>query len=356
MNHRKKNKLLVVTIIYCLHNIYLLVFFRSGDKNIPPKEINKSTETEKTNMDINETVTVTEPESVKETVTILAVIDIFLLVVATFLNFLAMMLQISTLKRRNLSSQSVLLIHLNGVAFTNIFVNGWAVAIHGFKSKFGLGKERAFVVIYTTAHMAYILNLIFLTLDRLLYVLLKLNYKKYIKTYVLILSVSLIWILSIAFGFFLKYGKYDRAKFFEYSHHVYNGFTTAFAAVAYIIIIAEVLISSKVSGASSNDSLKRIRKFLLPFLIVMTFFLFTYLPGIITAHINLGDRQKILIVGLIGVNILNIISDPLIYIFLQPKIKRQFNKYMNKYLHCWKKTNVIRKDATTISNPGIEMN
>lgn len=292
---------------------------------------------------------------INQTVIILAGIDIFLLVMATFLNFLAMMLQISTLNRRKLSNQSILLIHLNGVAFTNIFVNGWAVAIHGFKSRFGIA-DRVFVVVYTTAHISYILNLIFLTLDRLLYVLLKLSYKKYMKTYLLVTSISLIWILSISFGLFLKYGKYNRATFFKYSHHVYNGFTTTFAAVAYMIIIAQVLISSKISGASWENNRKKIRKFLLPFLIVMSFFLFTYLPGIITAHINLGDRQKILIVGLIGVNILNIISDPLCYIFLQPKIIRQLKKYINKYLHCWKKTNVIHKDATTISNPGFEMN
>ena len=78
--------------------------------------------------------------------------------------------------------------------------------------------------------------------------------------------------------------------------------------------------------------MKQIRKFLLPFLIVMTFFLFTYLPGILTAHLDVGDHKKVLIVGLIGVNIMNIISDPLCYIFLQPKIKRQIKKYIKKTL------------------------
>ena len=292
---------------------------------------------------------------VEDTVFILGGVTIFLLVLATFFNFLAMMLQISTLKRRNLSNQSVLLIHLNGVAFTNIFVNAWAVAIYGFKSVFGI-KQRIFVVVYTTAHIAYIMNLFFLTLDRLLYVLLKLSYKKYMKSYLLIISVFMIWIVSIAYGFFLKYGTYNRKHFSTYAHHVYNGFTTAFAAVAYIIIIAKVLVSSKIAGASSESKVKgrkQIRKFLLPFLIVMTFFLFTYLPGIITAHTDLGDQQGILIIGLIGVNILNIISDPLLYIFLQPKIKRQSRKYVVKYLCHHTKSNA--EESRTVTITGIEM-
>ena len=126
------------------------------------------------------TVTATELKTqemhVNTKVTILAGVDIFLLVLAAFLNVIAALLQASTLKRHKLSNQSVLLIHLNGVAFINIIVNVWAVGIHGFGSTVGL-SNRVFLVVYLTAHIAYCANLIFLTLDRLLYVLLKLKYR-----------------------------------------------------------------------------------------------------------------------------------------------------------------------------------
>uniref|UniRef100_A0A7M5V0G4 Uncharacterized protein n=1 Tax=Clytia hemisphaerica TaxID=252671 RepID=A0A7M5V0G4_9CNID len=87
-------------------------------------------------------------------ISIVAVLDIALMVIAMLLNLLAMVLQISTLKMKILSNQSILLIHLNLVSFFNIATNAWSVAIFGYDVGFSLD----FLVTYQAAYVAYYLT------------------------------------------------------------------------------------------------------------------------------------------------------------------------------------------------------
>ena len=54
-----------------------------------------------------------------------------------------------------------------------------------------------------------------------------------------------------------------------------------------------------------------------------TFFLFNIVPAIITSTTKF-DRADLIL--LIGINVLNYVSDPVIYIFIQPSIYKHFIK------------------------------
>jgi len=287
-------------------------------------------------------------------------VDFVLLVFAMLFHSIAAILQLTTMKsKRKNTNQSLLLIHLSFVSFFCIATNVWAVFIQGY----GMRGGRDFVVTYYVAYLAYVANLIFLTLDRLLFVLLNLKYTKYVNKYVVGIVICVMWMVSIVYALVLKYAKFDRATYFTYSHHVYNGFTTAFAVAAYLTIFVKVFLSARVSSSSSiqqQKSKKILKKFLLPFAIVMTFFLFNYLPGILTAHVTFKEegRTKLFVIGLIGVNILNLVSDPLFYVFLQPKIKRKLRMYVAKLLGTTTTMIVSSSKSSRVAsttNAGFEM-
>ena len=87
--------------------------------------------------------------------------------------------------------------------------------------------------------------------------------------------------------------------------------------------------SSKITNKSKKAN---IRKYVVPFLIVGTFFLFNIVPAIITSTTKF-DRADLIL--LIGINVLNYVSDPVIYIFIQPSIYKHFIKTSKRvYYKC----------------------
>ena len=279
---------------------------------------------------INGTTSITYPDWSKE-ISIVSGIDYLLIAIATLCHMIGILVQLLTFKFKKLPNQNILLIHLSIVSLFALGTN--TAAVYYKASKVFFPKD--FVTVFYIAYMAYILNLIILTLDRLSFVMLNIRYTRLVQPAIIIGAIVFLWTSSISYGLVLRFAKFNRNQYFKYAHHGFNGFTCVFAATCYIIIIFKVMVSSRGLRKSQRaPSLKMLKKFLVPFTLVFTFFLFQYLPSILTAHVAFEEKEKyrVFVIGLIGVNILNAISDPLCYIFLQPKIKKKINHlYIKKF-------------------------
>ena len=151
----------------------------------------------------------------------------------------------------------------------------------------------------------------------------------------LISALAILWVLAILYGIMMKYAKFiNHGGYRKYASFVYNGIVVLVTLLIYVIIICKVnlLFDMNSSKITSKSKKTNIRKYLVPFLIVGTFFLFNIVPAIITSTIKF-DRADLIL--LIGINVLNYVSDPVIYIFIQPSIYKHFIKTSKRvYFKC----------------------
>ena len=255
-------------------------------------------------------------------------IDFLIIALALFFHLLGILLILTNKRKRNgivrheLSNQHLLLLHLSIVSIIGVFIN--AVAIYNQAHR--IRYPNYFIIIYYVAYIAYILNLVYLSFDRVVLVLLPLKYKKPGYKFVLMGALIMLWVLAILYGIMMKYAKFiNHGGYRKYASFVYNGLVVLITLLIYVIIICKVNLLSNVqsSNTTKNCNKRNIRKYIVPFLIVGTFFLFNIVPAIITATTKF-DRADLIL--LIGVNVLNYVSDPVIYIFIQPSIYNHFTK------------------------------
>lgn len=241
-------------------------------------------------------------------------------------------------KSREISNQSILLIHLSMTSFPSIILNAIAIYHKAHRMYFPEG----FIVCYNISHMAYILSLIYLAFDRLLFVLLTLKYRIYIVRLVIIVALVILWCIALSYGVMMEFGKLvNHSWYVQYSSYIYNGFVIVFTTVAYLSIIFKVIVSSRLVASSTVNAKTKIRKYAVPFCIVMTFFLFVFLPSLIANEVLpmiTKYYRRTFLIGLIGLNVLNNVFDPIIYIFLQPKIRKKLRRYISRVCTHTKKT------------------
>ena len=130
-------------------------------------------------------------------------IDFVVIVVAFCLHVLGITLLVQR-KLENITPQNILIIHLSLISIINVFTNGTA-DLWKFQ---GARFTKAFIAVYYIAHMAYILNLIILSVDRFLFVRYPFRYKEklYFVRILAFITINIIWILSIIFGMVIRYG------------------------------------------------------------------------------------------------------------------------------------------------------
>ena len=131
-----------------------------------------------------------------------------------------------------------------------------------------------------------------------------------------------VWVGAVSLGVEIGYGDIEltpvQLKYFPY---VYNGSVIAFTTAAYITILAMVKLSGR--KANRSDSMKP-KTYLLPLFIVISFFMFNFLPIIIIHNIPVTQKALHCIVMVVEmVSLTNFLVDPIIYIFFQPKVKRE---------------------------------
>jgi len=230
------------------------------------------------------------------------------------------------------SNQNILLLHLSIVSIISLFTNSIAVYNKTMKIRF----PDYFIMIYYISYITYIINLLYLSLDRLFFVFFPLRYRTIVSKLMIGVALLICWALGISYGFMMKYAKFiNHGDYNRYASFVYNGALVFFTIIIYAAIIYKIHVSGKNLGnqKQENDTKNKmkkkvnIRKYLVPFLIVFTFFLFNIIPAIITSEASYGRAA---IIGLIGLNILNHVTDPMIYIFIQPSIRKRLHMLLKR--------------------------
>ena len=264
-------------------------------------------------------------------------IDFLIIALALFFHLLGIVLILTNKSKRNglvqyeFSNQHLLLLHLSIVSIIGVFINSVAI----YHKTHRIRYPQYFIVIYYVAYLAYIINLVYLSFDRLILVLFPLKYRKKDSKALLISALAILWVLAILYGIMMKYAKFiNHGGYRKYASFVYNGIVVLVTLLIYVIIICKVNLLSDMNSSKITSKSKKtnIRKYLVPFLIVGTFFLFNIVPAIITSTIKF-DRADLIL--LIGINVLNYVSDPVIYIFIQPSIYKHFIKTSKRvYFKC----------------------
>ena len=254
-------------------------------------------------------------------------VDLFVIVIALLLNFLGILVLLRR-KLKNISPQNILIIHMSFVSIINIFTNATAVYWKYHGSRF----TNAFIVVYYFAHMAYILNLCLLSLDRFMFVAFPFRYRTKMTKVIVFSCLCVLWLLSIILGLLIEYGDIANEWFRQNASYVYNGFVIAFSICIYTFIVVRTYHSSLIN--SNHLLIKKMKKlFIMPFLIVFTFFLFVFLPHLIAYNVQIKSKntRKLLLLALIGINVLNNVSDPIIYMYLQPAARKKLLLFIRKF-------------------------
>ena len=259
--------------------------------------------------------------------TLLVGIDYVALAVAFLLHILGITLLLNS-DTKELTNQSILLVHLSITSIFNLFTNSASVYYTSNIIRF----TNIFIVSYYIFYMTYICTLILLTLDRLTFVILIEKYKAFLTRMKLTVSIVIAWLVSIVYIVIMIFNDLiQHKKFAKYSSFVYNGIVVLFTIVVYIFIIIKIKRSKKLSKSDHDQKNKSgIRKYIIPFLLVTTFFIFQVGPVIIQACVTIDKEDVQIKIILIGANILNFISDPLIYVFLQSAVRKTMYKYLVK--------------------------
>ncbi|XP_012554180.1 succinate receptor 1 [Hydra vulgaris] len=262
-------------------------------------------------------------------------IDVFIIVVAFLFNIVGILLLLSP-KLKNLTPQNIYIIHMSFLSIINIGNNARAVYWKYHRTRL----TKNFIAIYYLAHMAYIINLCFLSLDRLMFVAFPFQYRIKKSKFLVLLSLFILWLVSIVFGLLIKFGGIANDWFYHYASYIYNGFVIVLAVCVYVFIGFKTHLSFLIHrNRFANKKTKKL--FTMSFLIIFTFFLFVFLPHLIAENVKFKSRKtkNLLVLGLIGVNILNNLSDPVIYIYFQPTVSKKlalfFRKFKNTF-SCWK--------------------
>lgn len=125
--------------------------------------------------------------------------------------------------------------------------------------------------------------------------------------------------ISVSYGIVIEFGfLINNRKYNNYSSFVYNGFVVLVTLVAYIFILIQIKRSSNAVGGRDIQT----KTVLIPFFIVLTFFAFNFVPPIITRLATIPkEYAQVTVVGFIGLNTMSFFFDPIVYIYLQPRIR-----------------------------------
>ena len=221
-------------------------------------------------------------------------------------------------KRRVLQNQSIFLIHLSLVAIICLLANGVAIYFKASRILF----PKWYIIAFYVSYIAYITNLVFLTLDRLIFIVFYSKYHQLITRMRAIVLLFMIWIMAISYGLAIQYGNLTKLRGYTiYSSYVYNGFVVVVSTVVYVAISVKVYQTSLRVGTATKVLHKK--KYLIPLFIVISFFISEVFPSIIVHVVKvLKSDFNLMIVVLIGVNVFTYICDPIIYVFVQPKVRK----------------------------------
>ena len=139
------------------------------------------------------------------------------------------------------------------------------------------------------------------------------------------MSILIIWLVAITYGILVQTTLLKVNVYWKFENYVYNGFVVLFTIVVYVFIGVTATRSARrleLKEELTHDKTPRYRnlinkKIYIPLYITLSFLLLQFAPPIIIDAISYDEAKKqIVTIGLIGINMLNNVSDPLIYVIL----------------------------------------
>ena len=270
-----------------------------------------------------------------------------LVILTLFLDFLGMYLLCKTYNWRNISTQQLLIFNicacetienLNWVVHHLLIAIGYTLESPPFKYCMSINL--------TMSGVLYFLMML-MTVDRLAAVVLNMKYPQYWTVERTKFLLLIIWVQgSVAVITFVLLNVYHREWYemitIKYTILASSIFYNVVAVFTYIVVFWKY-VKSKVRVQRSNDAndgqqrLSTVQTFLksrfyVSVLIILTYLLFNTIPFCVIAILfpedwtaNNNSIQFIMVVLLH----LAYLSDPLIYIFLQPDVRKQLSKLLS---------------------------
>lgn len=252
-----------------------------------------------------------------------------IIAVAILMHIFGIMLII--IKSSEMTNLLILLMHLSFISIILLAVTTFSIYKHlnSIRSKYKMWL----VVLYYIVKVAYICNLVLLTLDRLFMTFFDIRYRIIVTRTKLYIALAALWMIAIAYGVLVKFStaiNYTMSTREKVSLS-YNGFAVLFTFAAYTVMSIKVKCMASKLGTNNSVTRDLCHKRLIPFLMVLFFFMFSMLPSIIEKQLySRGDNKtstehaRMVKIGLIDMHCLNHLLDPIIYILFQRCIRKKF--------------------------------
>ena len=288
-------------------------------------------------------------------VSTLLVLVYLVIVIAIFLHLSGILLLFSKLSEIN--NQTMLLMHYSVVSIILLCFNICTAHLTGSPRQTlqqHYHPADSVAVGFYTIHIAFIVNLLLLTIDRLALSFLNLKYSFVMSRKMFCLQIVIMWIVAVVYGLITKYVSPIRESS-SVQHDVsfaYNGFVVTFTLLSYAAIFIRVRITPT-SSASVTLSRDLFKRYLIPLFLVAIFFLLNLTPTIIERFVIVVPltnykEQRDVTLTLIGLNSLQLLFGPIIYVVLQRKMREKLSSLCH---HCFHRISVYRTISENQINP-----
>lgn len=305
---------------------------------------------------VNHTATTTMTND-SVTGTCLVIAGYVVIALAILLHIFGIMVII--IKSSEMCNQLLLLMHLSFVSIIMLAVITFSVYKHSnaIRAEYKIW----IVMLYYVMQIVYVCNLVLLTLDRLFVTFFDIRYRVIVTRCKLFVAIAAVWILAIGYGVIVKFSS-DLNYSISAREKVslaYSGFTVAFTFVTYVVIFVKVKCMASKLRANHSVSRDEFRKRLIPFLMVLGFFIFCMMPSIIEKQMyssikSNSPHARTLMISLIDMQCLNHLLDPFIYIFFQRRIRKKlkalcclFTKSRYQYIRACRKMASISSERSS---------
>ena len=259
-------------------------------------------------------------------------VELIVVSVNVLLHFTGCFLLWKTYKRSQITTQKLLLLHLSIseglINLNSVVYYVMHLCIYGQSESYNIYNIVLFYIIYPMKSLFYVIFVImlFMTFDRLMAVVLNLRVSRTKKVLVAIWIFGLL--LSVCFILLRIYMSRSIYKLIRIIHvYLQLAFSILFvitALLTYAIIFWKYKISrNSLEADSSNGNGQQQHSpmhFYIPLLIVSTYVILNATPYIIGIFIKKSNEVLFMINIL---HYLGYMSDALIYIFLQPKVRKE---------------------------------
>lgn len=214
--------------------------------------------------------------------------------------------------------QRTLLTSLSLIEIAKIINDYFGFSLFNYYGTWYRQHQTLFDMAEVTLMTILYLSIILISLDRLLCILLKVNYNRYVTDSNVQRAVIFVWVLGIIAGSIMRLTgfKDERGKIIYYA--VIDICVLIVAAVTYLLYGKLVIERSRrfTINTTTNNNTENLKKFLVPSLIIISFIIFNVVPDLVAIK-YFDDTimyHYLTCLWIFGYNV-----DPIIYIFLDKK-------------------------------------